>query len=284
MDTIVNLKKFIKSNKATERSFRRMLRPYFWFCAQRVYFQSWLRKNGLSFSHKYDYIKEMKDTHKGEKCFIVATGPSLTFEDLDKLADSGVFSFGMNSCVLALNKTKWIPDILGVEDEYVYEKIEAALIKESKEKLKDRILISHNVEQFFKTASQFKIFPQNILDHKYDLHKYGTIKFSDDCHEVVYDAWSILFSMCQFAVYMGFNEICFLGCDCNYNIPKAHFIEHGVKDAVADIVGERLIYVHGKFKEWAETKGVKVYNCTRGGMLEVYQRRSLEDVLNSISK
>lgn len=284
MNIIVKLKKSVKSNQEVERCVRLFLRPYFWFCAQRINSQSWLRKKGLSFSHKYDYIKKMKDTHKGEKCFIVATGPSLTFEDLDKLADSGVFCFGMNSCVLALDKTKWVPNILGVEDEYVYEKIESALIKESKDKLKDKILISHNIEQFFGSAKQFCIFPQNILDHKYDLHKYGTIKFSDDCYAVVYDAWSILFSMCQFAVYMGFNEICFLGCDCNYNIPKAHFIEHGVKDAVADIVGERLIYVHGKFKEWAETKGVKVYNCTRGGMLEVYQRRSLEDVLNSISK
>ena len=33
------------------------------------------------------------------------------------------------------------------------------------------------------------------------------------------------------------------------------------------------------FKEWAEKKGFKVYNCTRGGMLEVYPRKSLEEVL-----
>ena len=279
MDTIVKFKKKVKANKYTERYARMAMRPYFWFCAQRVYIQSWLRKRGLSFSHKYDYIKTMKDTHIGEKCFIVATGPSLTFEDLDKLADSGVFSFGMNSCVLALNKTKWIPDLLGVEDEYVYEKIENALIKESKSKLKDRILISHNVEQFFKSAKMFKVFPQNILDHKYNLNKYGTIKFSDDCYEVIYDVWSILFSMCQFAVYMGFREIYFLGTDCTYNKEKSHFIDHGVKDSHAFLAGERLIYCHGKFKEWAEKKGVKVYNCTRGGMLEVYPRKSLEEVL-----
>lgn len=279
---LVSLKKKVKSYKNIEKYARIIMRPYFWFCSQRVCFQSWLRKHRISPSHKYDYIEGMKNTHKGDTCFIVATGPSLTFEDLDKLADSGVFCFGMNSCVLALDKTRWIPDLLGVEDEYVYEKIEEALLKESEGRLKDKILISHNVEQFFDSAKRYKIFPQNILDHKYDLRKYGTIKFSDDCHEIVYDAWSILFSMSQFAVYMGFKKICLIGCDCNYNIPKAHFIEHGVKDAVADIVGTRLIYVHTKFKEWAEERGVNVYNCTRGGMLEVYPRKQLEEVLSNL--
>lgn len=256
------------------------MRPYFWFCAQRSYFQAWLRKKKLSPSHKYDYIKRMKNTHVGERCFIVATGPSLTFEDLDKLANAGVFCFGMNTCVLALNKTKWVPDLLGVEDEYVYEKIEEALLKESKGRLKDKILISHNVEQYFKSAKNFKVFPQNILDHKYDLNKYGTIKFSDNCYETVYDAWSILFSMCQFAIYMGFKEIYFLGTDCTYNKNKNHFIDHGVVDSHAFLAGDRLIYCHKKFKDFADSKKVKVYNCTRGGMLEVYPRKTLEEVLN----
>ena len=140
-------------------------------------------------------------------------------------------------------------------------------------------MVSHNVEQYFNSAKQFKVFPQNILDHKYDLNKYGTIKFSDNCYEVVYDVWSILFSMCQFAVYMGFKEIYFIGTDCTYNNNKSHFIDHGVKDSHALLAGKRLIYCHGKFKEWADSKGVKVYNCTRGGMLEVYPRKKLEDVL-----
>ena len=49
----------------------------------------------------------MKNTHVGERCFVVATGPSLTFEDLNALKDE--FCFGMNSCVLALDKTEWTP-------------------------------------------------------------------------------------------------------------------------------------------------------------------------------
>ena len=83
------------------------MRPYFWFCWQRGEFQAWLRKKGISPSKKYEYIKSMKNTHVGERCFVVATGPSLTFEDLNALKDE--FCFGMNSCVLALDKTEWTP-------------------------------------------------------------------------------------------------------------------------------------------------------------------------------
>ena len=84
----------------------------------------------------------------------------------------------------------------------------------------------------------------------------------------------------QLAVYMGFKELYLLGSDCNYDLKKSHFIDHGAVDPFAAHVGNRLIYIHSKFKEWANARGVIVYNCTRGGMLEVYPRKTLEEVLN----
>ena len=56
-------------------------------------------------------------------------------------------------------------------------------------------------------------------------------------------------------------------------------METGHIDPYAMNAGERLIYVHSKFKEFADNHGVKVVNCTRGGMLEVYPRIALEEVL-----
>ena len=43
----------------------------------------------------------------------------------------------MNSCALALDKTIWVPNILGVQDEFVYKKIEDTIVRESKDKLKN---------------------------------------------------------------------------------------------------------------------------------------------------
>ena len=77
-----------------------------------------------------------------------------------------------------------------------------------------------------------------------------------------------------------FKEICLLGCDCNYNAGKHHFLEYGtIKYNKLEDAGERMIRVHREFRKFADSIGVKVVNCTRGGMLEEYPRMSLEKVL-----
>lgn len=49
--------------------------------------------------YKNEKIACMKDTHKGERCFIVATGPSLRIEDLEKLRENKEFSISMLSLI-----------------------------------------------------------------------------------------------------------------------------------------------------------------------------------------
>ena len=137
----------------------------------------------------------------------------------------------------------------------------------------------------FNVPSTFKVFPFHILDHKMYNRKgwgHGKIMFSRDCYSIVYDGYSIIFSLLQLACYMGFKEICLLGCDCNYDSGRRHFIEYEpVKyDTSIETASERLIRIHGEFKKFADSIGVKVINCTRGGMLEVYPRKSLEAVLS----
>lgn len=277
MEVVVNIKRNLKSNQTIERRIRKLLRPFFWLRMQKEFAIVWLRKSEILYESKY--VGTLKNSHKGEKCFIVATGPSLTIEDLNKISESNIFSFGMNSCVLVLDKTKWVPDILGIQDEYVYKNVEVKLIEESKGKLANRVIVSNTIRSLFKSAKQYNEFFLHYLDHKYDRERTGRIMFSEECSDVVYDGYSILFSLMQIAVYMGFKEIYLLGTDCNYKQEKQHFVETGHFDPYAMNAGERLIYVHSKFKEFADLHGVKVFNCTRGGMLEVYPRVSLEEVL-----
>lgn len=256
---------------------RLLARPYFWYKYQRSDFEAWIRKMGLIESSKYSWIKKVKDSHLGERCFVVATGPSLTIEDLELIKDE--YGFGMNSCVLALEKTGWVPSFFAMEDEFVYNKVENVLLEEAKNRLKDKVVVSNVVASICTSARRFKQFPHHYLDHKYNPKETGEIRFSEDCYVTVYDGFSIIFSILQFAVYMGFKEIYLLGCDCNYNQAKKNFIEHGAKDPNASIMGDRLIYTHSMFDKFAKAHGVQVYNCTRGGMLEVYPRKKLEDVL-----
>lgn len=39
------------------------------------------------------YIRTLKNTKKGKRCFIVGNGPSLTVEDLNKLKEEDTFAF-----------------------------------------------------------------------------------------------------------------------------------------------------------------------------------------------
>lgn|SRR5574344_580477 len=274
---IIDVKTAVK-NSTFGNLARVLARPYFWFKYQKSDFEVWLRKNGRIKSKKYLWIKSLKNKYEGKWCFVVATGPSLTMSDLDFIKDE--FSFGMNSCICALDRTKWVPTLLGLEDEFVYEKLEETILKESEGRLKNKIFVSNVVANICPSARRFKQFFHHYLDHKFNPKHTGEIKFSDECYDCVYDGFSITFSILQLAVYMGFKEIYLLGCDCSYTGPKAHFIEHGVRDPNAGIMGDRLIYTHSLFNEFAKKHGVQVFNCTRGGMLEVYPRKSLEDVLN----
>lgn len=275
---IIWSKNFIK-NSPFGNIIRILARPYFIFTYKTTSFTAWLREKRIIKSKKYAWIKELKDSHKGERCFIVATGPSLTFEDLNLIKTE--YSFGMNSCVLALDKTEWTPNIIGIQDEFVYNKIEKTLLKEAQQKLKNKIIVSNLLAEICPSARKFKQFPLHNLDHRYDRKKTREIKFSDDCYKIIYDGYSIVFSILQLAVYMGFKKIYLLGCDCNYNQKKKNFIDHGAIDPYASIMGNRLIYVHSLFYKFAQAHNIQVFNCTRGGMLEIYPRMRLEDVINN---
>ena len=62
-------------------------------------------------------ITKMKNLHLGQRVFIVATGPSLTFEDLEMIKNE--FSISMNSIVKVLNDTNYRPSYYLIQDKEV---------------------------------------------------------------------------------------------------------------------------------------------------------------------
>ena len=68
----------------------------------------------------YSQIAQFKDLHKGERCFILATGPSLTAQDVQKLEHE--FTFGMNSICLLFDALGWETTYYGIQYYGVYEK------------------------------------------------------------------------------------------------------------------------------------------------------------------
>jgi len=61
----------------------------------------------LSFFKERREIKQLKNIHKDERCFIIGNGPSLSTNDLDLIKEE--ISFSCNMIYELLDKTNWKP-------------------------------------------------------------------------------------------------------------------------------------------------------------------------------
>lgn len=219
-------------------------------------------------------IKQLKNQYEGERCFIIATGPSMTKEDLLKLKHE--YTFGCNSLAKIFSEIGWETTFFGIQDQSVYAKL-----KRDIQKLKNTILfISNNSSDIESLRCRTYPYALNIYNQKTETDNF-VYKFSDDPFKEICGGFTIVYSLIQLAVYLGFKEIYLLGCDCDYvdDKNKRHFIESGHYDPGYKTVGLKMIDAYKVAKEYADAHGIKIFNATRGGMLEVFQRVDLDEVL-----
>ena len=86
---------------------------------------------------------------------------------------------------------------------------------------------------------------------------------------------------------MGFKEIYLIGVDCNYSsgnsvITKESYFDprlfnNGRSYAPPEVDTNLLAYACAR--QVCDKQGVKIYNATRGGKLEIFERVSLDDIL-----
>lgn len=227
----------------------------------------------LGIKGKYDYskLKKFKDIHRGERCFIVGTGPSLLMRDLELI--KGEYSFSVNSIVLSFEDTDWRPTYYAIQDRFGYEKLKNSIKRA-------------NMPYIFNGISNKRMtpvmdienipFPLNLLDHGKAIPRHIT-KFSENAFKVVYAGHSITYSAMELAVYMGFKEIILLGVDCDYSKSINHVKAYSAQD---DINAAYLMRESYKVaKKYADEHGLKILNATRNAKLDVFEKVNLEDLL-----
>lgn len=219
---------------------------------------------------KYAELKKYENKHKGERCFIIATGPSLRLEDVERLKNE--YTLSMNSIIKLFDKTSWRPTYYGIQDSNVYYK----LYNDNKfDEMKDKFIADYVTEEH-DIDSGWNIYPLDLLDHLYYKLKKFKTSFSGNAYEIIYDGGSITYSMMQIAVYMGFDEIYLLGCDCDYSGERQHFIDYGLP--AENNPENNMLEAYRTAKKYADANGIKIYNATRGGKLEVFERRNFESI------
>lgn len=230
-----------------------------------------LRMLGIKGKYDYSKLKQFKNIHNGERCFIVGTGPSLTMEDLQLI--KAEYSFSVNSIVLSFNDTDWRPTYYAIQDKFGYEKLKDAIRNASMPYVFNGISDKRMTPIM---DIDFIPFPVNLLDHGKAIPNHIT-RFSEDAYKCVYAGHSITYSAIELAVYMGFKEIILLGVDCDYSKAINHVKAYSVQD---DINAAYLMTESYKVaRAYADTHDFKILNATRNAKLDVFEKVKLEDII-----
>lgn len=237
-------------------------------------------------------LKQFKDIHRGETCFIIGNGPSLKIEDLTKIYELGIPSFAFNRIFCIFDETPWRPTYYVSQD----------------------INVTYGIEEQFKNIDlKYKFLPvrwkwYENLDIP-SAYYFKTINsgeevfgFSKDFAKEVVDAPTVAYTAFQLAYYMGFRRFYLIGFDQSYKIAKDKDGNIVVNDKLEkDYVSEKYrneetddllipnLYEMNKafisLDYHIKNNGLdlEVYNATRGGMLEVFERKNLDDVFEELS-
>lgn len=229
--------------------------------------------NIFDFSRQIDnyFNKKIKSLEKqfvGKRCFIIANGPSLKMSDLDMLYEKNEFCIGMNRIFESFSNTLWRPDLYLCNDilfiNEFYEKI-------SNMDVKMKFIGDMCNENPNRIPSFHLVCPGRFCEK---------IPFSSDVSHVCYDGGTITYTCLQFATYMGFSKIYLLGVDFTNMIAGQSGNHFYKEEAVHNnpTYPDFCLKSYRTAKKYADTHGIKIYNATRGGKLEVFPRVNFDSL------
>lgn len=254
----------------------------------------------------------LKKMHLNQRCFILGSGPSIKNQDLRPLK---------NEVVFALNNFYTHPDFSAIIDGnfpkyYLIAPIHPPQTEQDWVKwFRD---MECHIPQSTRMIFGINSFSGNIkyLCDKYNLFNgyenfyyfagidtnqyYKFTRRHVDVTQVIWNANTASIYALIFAIYMGFKEIYFLGMDHNQICIKGdinkRFYEKAVhnENNVEREVLESLDYKINKFlnaynqwlkygmlKKYAEERSQFIFNCTPNSMLDIFECKDYEEVLNN---
>ncbi len=215
-------------------------------------------------------LSALKDSHKGERCFLIGNGPSLRNTDLTRL--KGEFTFGFNRIFLAAAELGFTPSCLVSVNNLVIEQSAAEL-------------------QALKLPKFFAWRSRRWLKMADDIHfiytSYTGPGFSPDVTGRVWEGATVTNVGLQLAFHMGFACVILIGVDHSFSSqgkPNATIVSQGddpnhfsnayfgkgfrwqLPDLETSERGYRLA------RRAYEQAGRKVLDATIGGKLQVFPK------------
>lgn len=224
-------------------------------------------------------LAKFKDIHKGKRAFLIGNGPSLSMEDLSVLHQNHEICFAVNHIYKVYAQTVWRPDYLCMTDDIC--------ISECKDKF-DRLM---EESTFFVSDHVIRKYCDDPKLQQVHLIPSGEFapnmpEFSSDITIGTYTGGNVVYGlMFQVAAYMGFDELYLLGVENDYQGGQPDKQDHFIKNyyspkekeriSVYDrnaFSSERIICAYQKAELYSRKHGFRIYNATRGGKVEVFER------------
>lgn len=254
-------------------------------------FTGYFRGKGINFSANAKELYTYKNKHQGERCFLVGNGPSLNTHDLELIQNE--VTFGCNRVYKMFPDTTWRPTYFCM--------IDALIAKYSSEELAENVtcplFTNINTRDLMKVLPKHLIFARNLGEKPYRV---------SDNFEAYYvpSGATVMTFMIELAMYMGFKEIYLIGVDCTSSLAAGGHCAKGyvnpeliqkdiervrkrlndptlTAEQVAAYYFDQSTFSYKVLREYADKKDIHIYNATRGGMLEVYERKNLDEVVGN---
>ena len=275
------VKLLVKKFKAFDRRTKKFIKRKFKAMAMPLHLYGKNERRLLKFRNKY----------QGKRCFILGNGPSLRIADLDKLHENGDICFACNKIYKVFEHTVWRPTF--------YACIDSAVFRQNYYSILNRGDYQKFLGANLPLQDEIRKNKQNILVN-YATKDIRKTKFNPR-GTFIYSGGTVTFVLITLAWMLGFREIYLIGCDHSYGFfgssnsgavsstsetNNDYFMKNYMRPGEVINVGnlDRSHEGYSIARRYIESHGGRIYNATRGGKLEVFERRDLDEVLNEVNR
>lgn len=261
------------------------------------------KNNALLYYRNKEFIKPsgaLKNLNLNKRCFILATGPSINKQDLKALS---------RECCISVSNFFVHPDFTVIHPEY-------HLFAGSHDPIKDEQMVAwlRSAEKHFPVGQKvlLSIIDKYLVDDfnlfkKQKVYYYhlgmGGMNTDKDISftGTVPGIGGVALIATSFGLYIGSNEIYLLGVDHDYllhvgeskhfykehenELVKKGYVEGIAKQGERDLENDLVATIstwkgYKKLREYAKKRGVQIWNSTPVSTLDMFPKKSLENVLH----
>lgn len=234
-----------------------------------------------------EYVKSLKDKYKEEKLFIIATGPSLSIETLERLKAENAITIAVNGIFKIFDKTSWRPDYYVIDDYWLIKKYVRDFPNMRLDNIgKKGTIFAEKCKKMIPYARNMKntgFIPVCYFDH-WQTHYSRHFRYNREVACGGFDFYTVTNFGINLADYMGAKEVFLIGVDCDYTSPVQHVGEEVVKLTESEIKSN-LEMEYGMLNGYYMLskligENLKIYNINQGGKVDMFPRITLEEALH----